>query len=353
MADLRARLPDGPLDIVGDVHGELEALLALLHRLGVRPETRQVTRPLVFVGDVLDRGPDSPGVVALVAELVEAGVAWAVAGNHELNLLLGDRKEGNGWFFGDAEDRWQPEHGPPVRFSSRLATEAQRADILRYISSLPLVLEREDLRVVHAAWHAPSVAAIDGVTDLAGFSLAHTQRLREEWKASGLLAAARSERAQFAGLRRRDVEPTRPLPSHVALEVASQSGHPVKALTSGLEREIRFDQRFFVGGRWRLVERSPWWETYANEPAVVIGHYWRTRDGSPTGKPDAIRTAPFDWMGPAGRVFCVDYSVGRRYAERHAGRTRFRHGLAALRWPERVIVFDDREDPVPTGRFGG
>jgi len=50
-------------------------------------------------------------------------------------------------------------------------------------------------------------------------------------------------------------------------------------------------------------------------------------------------------------VFCVDYSVGRRFLERFRGRRRdFDGGLAALRFPERALVFDDRAAPVPTTR---
>ena len=64
------QLPAGPLDIIGDVHGELAALERLLARLGADPARGHVERPLVFVGDLIDRGPDSPGVVALVRSLV-------------------------------------------------------------------------------------------------------------------------------------------------------------------------------------------------------------------------------------------------------------------------------------------
>ena len=58
-------LPEGPLDIVGDIHGEFDALLALLSHLGYDPRGHhpQGRRP-VFVGDFCDRGPDSPAVLA-------------------------------------------------------------------------------------------------------------------------------------------------------------------------------------------------------------------------------------------------------------------------------------------------
>src|SRR5262245_32496964 len=84
MTALVRPLLEGPLDIVGDVHGEIDALRALLNHLGYSAEGRHVRgRRLVLVGDLTDRGPDSPAVVALAARMVAAGRAQVVMGNHE------------------------------------------------------------------------------------------------------------------------------------------------------------------------------------------------------------------------------------------------------------------------------
>ncbi|WP_239010031.1 polynucleotide kinase-phosphatase [Streptomyces sp. 769] len=86
----------GPFDIVGDIHGCRSELETLLGRLGyelardgqgravdaVHPEGRTA----VFVGDLVDRGPDSPGVLRLVTGMVAAGHALCVSGNHENKL---------------------------------------------------------------------------------------------------------------------------------------------------------------------------------------------------------------------------------------------------------------------------
>ncbi|MER5650459.1 polynucleotide kinase-phosphatase [Streptosporangium sp. NPDC002524] len=82
----------GPFDIVGDVHGCRAELETLLRDLGweidpggagaVHPEGRTA----VFVGDLVDRGPDSPGVLRLVMGMVAAGTALCVSGNHEQKL---------------------------------------------------------------------------------------------------------------------------------------------------------------------------------------------------------------------------------------------------------------------------
>jgi polynucleotide kinase-phosphatase len=87
----------GPFDIVGDVHGCREELCDLLTSLGyslVRDESgRPVdalhpdSRRALFVGDLVDRGPDSVGVLRLVMGMVGNGHALCVTGNHEAKLV--------------------------------------------------------------------------------------------------------------------------------------------------------------------------------------------------------------------------------------------------------------------------
>lgn len=82
----------GPFDFIGDVHGCLDELRDLLGQLGYRvTEDLTVTPPVgrraVFLGDLVDRGPDTPGVLRLVMGMVEAGTALCVPGNHDIKLL--------------------------------------------------------------------------------------------------------------------------------------------------------------------------------------------------------------------------------------------------------------------------
>ena len=100
---VRTRLPcdlrheTGPFDVVGDVHGCRDELETLLATLGYLLERDQAARPVaarhpdrrrvVFVGDLVDRGPDTAGVLRLVIGMVAAGDALAVLGNHEHKLL--------------------------------------------------------------------------------------------------------------------------------------------------------------------------------------------------------------------------------------------------------------------------
>lgn len=87
----------GPFDIIGDVHGCFDELTALLNLLGYQlsptesgggltashPEGRKA----IFLGDLVDRGPRTPDVLKLVMNMVSAGNAICVPGNHEAKLL--------------------------------------------------------------------------------------------------------------------------------------------------------------------------------------------------------------------------------------------------------------------------
>ena len=149
---------DGPIDIVGDVHGEIEALESLLRTLGYEDGLHPEGRRLVFLGDLTDRGPDSPTVIDFVKTLVDAGNAQCVLGNHDLNILLDHRKHENHWFFGgESSLDGSGEPTPAV-----LADDTIRQKVLDFFRSLPLVLEREDLRIVHACWDERKSSSFSG-----------------------------------------------------------------------------------------------------------------------------------------------------------------------------------------------
>lgn len=76
----------GPFDIVGDIHGCSSELETLLGKLGYVDGAHPEGRTAVFVGDLVDRGPDSPGVLRRVMSMVAGGNALCVPGNHENKL---------------------------------------------------------------------------------------------------------------------------------------------------------------------------------------------------------------------------------------------------------------------------
>jgi hypothetical protein len=342
-----ATLLDGPVDVIGDVHGEIDALLSLLGHLGyANTGSHPDGRRAVFVGDLCDRGPDSPAVLDLVMDRVRLGLAQCVLGNHELNVLLGAPKHGNGWFFDRNHELQSGEF-----LHSRAATPERRRAWVGFLDRLPLALERADLRIVHACWDDAAIARLGSCLDDRPYVEAH-----EEFRlaAKSLLTDTGIERraARELGRYRHELRirnATVPMLPAVAEEATMlQNGNPVKVLTSGLEAPA--SDPSWAGGQWRMTQRSRWWNEYTDARAVITGHYWR-RDlrASPedvTGDWDYPLGdyGPYEWMGPRRNVFCVDYSVGGRYVERQQGREPpFQTRLAALRWPERELVFDDGE----------
>jgi len=342
MTSLIAPLFEGSLDVIGDVHGELDVLRALLDRLGYAANgTHPDGRRLVFVGDLCDRGHDSPGVVELVHRLVKQGDAQCILGNHELNLLRRDEKHGNAWYL----DPHHPEQRGEFAHSKPAPADHAFHELF---ASLPLALERDDLRVVHAAWHAPAIEVlrVDPRSTIELFE--HYETETSEWlEQLGIERAAKLEAQQYAaGL----VDPSASVPLLRNLGLRDeyrQTRNPVRVLTSGPERVA--DRPFFANGKWRMCDRVLWWNEYTDDTPVVVGHYWRvaeqddeTAESLSGGKPNLFAdSAPHEWVGAKRNVFCVDFSIGGRYRERARGRTAFTTRLAAVRWPERVVMFHD------------
>lgn len=347
-------LPKQPTDVIGDIHGEIDALTALLYQLGYseagdHPEGRRI----VFSGDLVDRGPDSPAVMEKVIRLVEAGVAHCVLGNHELNILRGARKGGNDWILEEYDDT-QP------ALSYRFATTRQREKYITFLNQQPFVLQGQHLRIVHACWNP---AAVQRLRQLQQSELTARQlyeqidrNIHRELEASPAVMLKRQEVAQYVD---QIVDPNwaaRLLPGHAEVDLAVQMKNPFRVLTTSEEKVA--DKPFWAGGKWRMAERTRWWDHYEELTPVVIGHFWRLFDRDArriTGMfgPDVFEGIPSHaWMGKKRNVYCVDYSVGQRHLERRKDTASNFHGkLAALRYPEWEVMHDDGSS-IPIGPPG-
>lgn len=333
MAPLIQALPRGPLDIIGDVHGEIDALTSLLRHLGYDQHGQHPDgRRLVFLGDLVDRGPDSPAVLRLVRTAAERGGALCVLGNHELNLLREERKHGNAWFFGEDERMGARLSG--LFASQKLATVGERDEVLAFLDGLPIALEHDGLRVVHACWHEPSIAAAQDSTRESFLSASADSHPED---------ASNSERSDSMKHRLADqlAGPPRFDEQLAEFQLRQQLASAANILLSGPERIVSSGRPFFAGGQWRFLERKRWWEDYVGVP-VIVGHYWRKR--RPTGRAGAMPDADPEFFWGAGHVYCNDFSVGRRFVERAQGiEGAFMGCLAAVRYPEWQLVFDDGE----------
>jgi hypothetical protein len=131
--------------VIGDVHGCLEELDELLRTVGHAPGRDR----LVFLGDLLDRGPDPAGVVRRVRELG----AECVLGNHEEKHLR--------WAAHEARRRAEPGYRNPMRaFDAKRLSEHERLgdDALAWMARLPRALSLDGgWTAVHAGF-VPGVA---------------------------------------------------------------------------------------------------------------------------------------------------------------------------------------------------
>jgi protein phosphatase len=143
----------GPFDIIGDVHGCFDELHTLLQQLGyeiTRLEEPEVhfsvvhaqQRKVVFLGDLVDRGPATPNVLRLAMDMVASGIALCVPGNHDIKLLRKLKGRDVRLTHGIVESLAQLEPEPPA-FKGR---------IIAFLDSLisHYVLDDGKLVVAHA-----------------------------------------------------------------------------------------------------------------------------------------------------------------------------------------------------------
>ena len=128
------------LDLVGDVHGCAPELEELLDRLGYVDGVHPEGRTAVFVGDLVDRGPDTPGVLRRVMAMSARGSALCVTGNHEAKLVRA---------LDGANVRTN--HGLQASLDQLAREPASfRAEVRAWLAALPYRLHLDEGRVVVA-----------------------------------------------------------------------------------------------------------------------------------------------------------------------------------------------------------
>lgn len=144
-------------DLIGDVHGCALSLECLLQKMGYCQcggIYRHPTRQAIFIGDIIDRGPRIREALHIVRDMVDAGSAQIVMGNHEYNFLCycTPGRAGSGMeYLRDHNPRHQRILNETL--AQFAAYPEEQAEFLQWMASLPLFLEFETFRVVHACWH--------------------------------------------------------------------------------------------------------------------------------------------------------------------------------------------------------
>ncbi len=155
MARLATRI-EGPVAVIGDVHGQVEQLLTILDRLRDLPDYER--RWIVFIGDLVDRGPDPKAALDIVCDLMlEHPRTTVCCGNHELAMAgalgLIPAPEYSNW-----AERWLNDYGAQETFASYDAPfgelETLKAKLgeqhTALLSDLPWAVEHPQYLFVHA-----------------------------------------------------------------------------------------------------------------------------------------------------------------------------------------------------------
>lgn len=149
-------------DLIGDIHGHHDKLARLLAQMGYKaggygfrhPEGRKV----IFLGDYLDRGPKVREVLLTVRTMVDNGDAFAIMGNHELGAIQGHTPDGNGSML--KQDWATSSKGHQATLRAFEGRAGEWTDWIAWMKRLPLHLELDGLRAVHACWDGARIAQL-------------------------------------------------------------------------------------------------------------------------------------------------------------------------------------------------
>lgn len=279
-------------DLIGDIHGHAEELIELLQTLGYaahRGVYRHADRKVIFLGDFIDRGPQIRQTLEIVRSMVETGDALAVIGNHELNALAYHTEDVDSP--GEFIRRHNPWNDLQHIQTLKQLTPQELDSALNWFRTLPMWLELDGLRAIHACWDDRSIALIRQM-------LAGEQRITNEFLQLGC-------------------KPGMPVFSAVETVLkGKEAALPDGVIFHDKDGHVRTSMRI----RWYLAPEQQTYRTYAltdeiacdfpieqsvidaaapyprHAKPVFVGHYWMS----------ALRPRLL-----AENVACLDYSVAR------------------------------------------
>ena len=152
-------------DLIGDIHGHANDLSSLLNELGYEDSEghfKHSDRKVIFLGDFIDRGINQKRVLDIVMPMVKAGAALAVMGNHEFNALAFHTKDPNNpsaWLR-KRDDKNISQHIAFLNDYSSPKLKDELNEVLDFFRSLPIWLEVDGIRVIHACWHDEIIQSI-------------------------------------------------------------------------------------------------------------------------------------------------------------------------------------------------
>ena len=281
-------------DLIGDVHGCALALEKLLKKLGYRHHRgcfRHGTRKVIFVGDIVDRGPRIREALHIVKDMVDHGQAEIVLGNHEYNAMCyctQSRTEGLKTYLRAHNARNHRLIRETLEQFEEYGGEWQA--FLSWFQQIPLFIEKEHFRVVHACWDDKAIERFKEISPDHCLSeeLLHTSAEESSFEAKLVDRLTRGTALDLP-----DGE-----------KILSKDGyvrHVFRTKFWGTDAQTYSDVVFqpdplpahLVNRNLSAIERQKLLSYSEQELPVFVGHYWMS------GEPGPI----------SANVACLDYSA--------------------------------------------
>lgn len=144
-------------DFIGDIHGHFDALELLFKKLGYEKTNGVYKHPdriPIFIGDYIDRGPKIKEVLHLVRKMQENESAYAIMGNHEYNYLCYHHCDESGNPFRENSSKNEKQL---ALTDVALKDISERKSYLDWMASLPIAIETDSFRAIHAQWNNDSI----------------------------------------------------------------------------------------------------------------------------------------------------------------------------------------------------
>ena len=275
-------------DIIGDIHGHADSLELLLQKLGYKkikgiyqhPEKRKV----IFVGDFIDRGPKIRETLHLVKDMCDSGNAEAVMGNHEYNAICYHAKDDKGNYFRKHSTKNLSQHS--MTLAQFFFYSEEWKEYLEWFKTLPLFLEHDDFRVVHACWDNAHIKWIK--ENYTGISTEFLKQATNQDDSKGLYKIIEEtlkgkEAVLPRGLFFYDKDNTKREECRVKWWAHADQRERMGQVFVECPKGIQFEETDSV------------YHTYSDSKPVFFGHYWL--NGLPVTENE--------------NAICLDYSVAK------------------------------------------
>ena len=281
-------------DLVGDIHGHAHELEQLLQFMGYRPRGKGYAHPdrtLIMLGDLIDRGPEQRRVVEIARAMVASGDAIVLMGNHEFNAICYATPS---------------ESGDPVRPHTEKNSKQHRAFLaafpfgsarykaaIHFFKQLPLWLELDEFRAIHACWHSPSQEVLSPWLDAS--NRLHSASFYQHYGAK--------QQPLYSAVECLLKGPEVSLPPEACFsDKDGNQRHEAricwwrlhKGAAASLAIESALQTTHDLSAQYRQASAF----AYQSSKPVFFGHYWQ-RNFEPSRDPEQ-------------RAFCLDYSIAQR-----------------------------------------